>query len=79
MPQSDQYTLHRQHSSEWLFVTKDSAPRLLVHLHDTVDFIDKPEAGKESDGSGKEEEDEYHYHRVSKIQKSAGCSNNLQF
>lgn len=69
----------KQHSLEWLFVIRILFLGFSVHLHHTVDFVDKPEAGKESDSSSKEEEDEYHNHCVPKVQKSAGCSNNLQF
>lgn len=49
-----------------------------VHLDYTVDFIYKPEAGKETDGTCEEEEDEDHDHGIAKIEKGAGCSYDLQ-
>lgn len=49
-----------------------------VHFHHTVDLGNKPETGKEADGTSEEEKNESHDHGVSKVQDGAGQSSDLQ-
>lgn len=45
---------------------------LLVHFDHTVDLGNKPETGKETNGTSKQKEDESHDHGVSKVEDCAG-------
>lgn len=50
----------------------------LVHFDYAVNLSYEPEAGKESNGSGQQEEEENHDQRVAKVQEGAGGIVDLQ-
>lgn len=60
------------HYNNWALVP-------LVHLHHTVDLPHEPEARKESNGAGEQEEQEHHDECVAKVEERGGGVLDWQF